>query len=147
MCLLTAYHEFVIVPLYQCVLMLWLGYNTYPMKTMKITHNSNVHCKSLVYQKKKYSHRRNVIFGIWIHIQKGYFALCHLQHGQWTTWFEAAYSRGNTATLGRKYWCQQFSAHLKDQVQSFRTNGHLWKSVTNWLQKWGKSNVISTCCV
>ena len=33
--------------------------------------------------------------------------------------------------------------HLKDQVLSFKTNGHLWKSVKNWLQKWAKSNAIS----
>ena len=61
-----------------------------------------------------------------------------------------------------KYFCQQFLApfrsrfgaiitivgswqcvHLKDQVLSFKMNGHLWKSVKNWLQKWVKSNVIS----
>ena len=58
--------------------------------------------------------------------------------------------------------CQQFSApfrshfgpiitiveswqhvHLKDQVLSFKTNGHLWKSVKNWLEKLAKSNAIS----
>ena len=33
--------------------------------------------------------------------------------------------------------------HLKDQVLSFKTNGHLWKSVKNWLQKLAKSNAIS----
>ena len=33
--------------------------------------------------------------------------------------------------------------HLKDQVLSFKTNGHLWKSVKNWLEKLAKSNAIS----
>ena len=33
--------------------------------------------------------------------------------------------------------------HMKEQVLSFKTNGHLWKSVKNWLQKWGKSKAIS----
>ena len=127
-------------------------------------------------QKKKSPIDAHVIFGIWIHVQKALFALCHLKYGLWTTRFEATNRRGNTAQPGRrifiiqllyfatetKYWCQQFSApfrprfgpiigiigslkyvHMKEQVLNFKTNGHLWKSVKNWRQKWAKSNASS----
>ena len=120
-------------------------------------------------QKKKSPIDAYVIFGIWIHVQKALFALCHLKYGLWTTRFEATNRRGNTAQSGRRIhlvtrtnYCQKCSApfrsrfgaiitivgswqcvHLKDQVLSFKMNGHLWKSVKNWLQKWVKSNVIS----
>ena len=39
-------------------------------------------------QMRKISHRRNVFFGIWNHVQKRLFALCHLQHDNWTTRFK-----------------------------------------------------------
>ena len=60
-------------------------------------------------QRKKLPIDARVIFGIWIHAQKGLFALCHLQHDSWTTWFEAANRRGNTAQPG--HTCQQFSIY------------------------------------
>ena len=104
-------------------------------------------------QKKKSPIDAYVIFGIWIHVQKALFALCHLKYGLWTTRFEATNRRGNTAQSGRRIhlvtrnnYCQKCSAlfqsrfgaiitivgswqcvHLKDQVLSFKMNGHLWK--------------------
>ena len=46
---------------------------------------------------------------------------------------------GPIITIVRSWQC----VYLKDQVLSFKMNGHLWKSVKNWLQKWAKCNAIS----